>query len=176
MRGKLKKEGEFELFETTPGHQILDLKNQAFYALVEGDQGDLIIYSDADHKKQKSILKGKFYYADFEDDPEFKDMAHLFMEDGAKFRELILPEGLPTESDHQKKLVRTDDKIPKDKVMDHVRGKGNKGGEKQYSEEPEGLRKKTKEELYDLAQEKKIEGRSKMDKEELVNKLKKEDL
>lgn len=172
MRGKLKDEGKYELFKTSHGHEILNLENNDYYALVEGQKGDLIIHSDSDHKKQKTISKGKYYYADFDNDPEFQDMAHIFMEDGSKFRELVLPEGLPTKSDHQKKLVRTDDKLSKDKVMEHVKGKGNKGNEKQYSDRKEGLRAKSKEELYDLAQKHDIEGRSKMDKEELVKNLK----
>ena len=171
MRGDLKKEGKYELFETNHGNEILNLDDKKFYAFVEGDKGDVIVYSDSDHKKKKTISKGKYYYADFEDDPEFKDMRHLFMEDGSKFKEIILPQGLPKEKDYQKKLVRTDEKISKKKVEEHVKGKGNKGSEKQYEGKSEGLRSKTKEELYDLAKEHDIEGRSKMDKEELVKNL-----
>ena len=172
MRGELKKEGKYELFETTHGHQILSLDNQDYYALVEGQQGDIIVHSDSDHKKDHTISKGKFFYADFNDDPEFKDMPHLFMEDGDQYRELVLPEGFPNESNHQKKLVRVKDRLPESKVKEHVKGKGNKGSEEQYQGKAEGLRNKTKEELYDLAQKHDIEGRSKMDKEELINKLK----
>lgn len=171
MRGKLKEEGKYELYKTNHGHDILNLDDENYFAFVNGDQGDVIIKSDSDHKKEKTVSKGKYYYADFKDDPEFKDMRHLFMEDGEKFSEIILPEGLPKESDYQKKLVRTDEKIPKDKVKEHVKGKGNKGSEEQYEGKKEGLRNKTKEELYDKAQEQDIEGRSKMDKEELIKKL-----
>lgn len=173
MRGDLKKEGKYELFKTSHGHEILNLEDKDFYALVEGQQGDIIVHSDSDHKKQRSISKGKYYYADFDNDPEFQDMIHLFMEDGEKYRELVLPEGLPTKSDHQKKLVRTKDKLSKSKVEEHVKGKGNKGNEKQFSDKKEGLRAKTKEELYDLAQKHDIQDRSKMDKEELVKELEK---
>ncbi len=172
MRGKLKEEGNYELYKTNHGHDILNLDDENYFAFVEGDQGDMIIKSDSDHKKEKTVSKGKYYYADFKDDPEFKDMRHLFMEDGEKFREIILPEGLPKESDYQKKLVKTDEKIPKEKVKEHVKGKGNKGSEEQYEGKKEGLRNKTKEELYDKAQKQDIEGRSKMDKEELIKKLK----
>lgn len=173
MRGDLKKEGQYELFRTIHGHHILNLNDKEFYALVEGQQGDIIVHSDSDHKKQESLSKGKYYYADFDNDPEFQDMVHLFMEDGDKFRELILPEGLPTKGDHQKKLVRPKEKLSKSKVLEHVKGKGNKGGERQYSDKKEGLRSRTKEELYDLAQKHDIEARSEMDKEELVKVLEK---
>lgn len=167
----MKKEGNYELFTTTKGHQILNLGDNEFYALVEGQQGDLIINSDADHKKQRSISEGKYYYADFDDDPEFQDVAHLFMEDGSKFRELPLPQGLPTKNDHQKKVIRPGKKLSKEKVMEHVKGRGNKGSEKQYATEKEGLRARSKDELYELARKKNIKGRSKMKKEELVNQL-----
>ena len=172
MRGELEKEGKYELYKTTKGHDILSLDNKKYYALVKGGKGDLIVKSDSDHEKKKSEAKGKYYFADFDDDPEFQDMEHLFLEDGEKFREMILPEGFPTKSDHQKKLVRESKKLSKDKVMDHVKGKGNKGSEKQYKDKKEGLRDKTKEELYDLAQKHDIEGRSKMDKDELIRNLK----
>ena len=171
MRGDLKKEGKYELFKTNHGHDILNLDDENYYAFIKGDKGDMIIKSDSDHKKEKTVSKGKYYYADFEDDPEFKDMRHLFMEDGNKFREIILPEGLPKESDYQKKLVKTDEKISKDKVEEHVKGKGNKGSEEQYAGKKEGLRNKSKEELYDKAKEEGVQGRSKMTKDELIKKI-----
>lgn len=174
MRGKLKKEGKYELFTTTHGHQILNLDDKALYALVEGQRGDIIVHSDADHKKQRTVSKGDYFFVNFNDDPDFQDMPHLFMQDGGKFNELILPNGLPTKNDHQKKLVRGKNKLPKKKVLEHVKGKGNKGREKQYSDQKEGLRTKSKEELYDLAKEHNIKGRSKMKKEELVKELEKE--
>lgn len=173
MRGKLKGEGKYELFRTTKGHDILNLDNNNFYALVEGQQGDIIVASDADHKKDRSLSKGKYYYVDFQDDPEFRDMEHLFMEDGQKFRELVLPQGLPNSNDHQKKLIRGRNGLSRGKVMEHVKGKGNKGSEKQYEGKKENLRTKTKEELYDLAKKHDITGRSKMDKEELIKELEK---
>lgn len=173
MRGKLKKEGNYELFKTTNGNDILNLDDDNFYALVKGQKGDIIVASDADHKKDKSLSKGKYYYADFDNDPEFQDMEHLFMEDGGKYRELLLPEGIPSSSDHQKKLIRESKKISGDKVMEHVKGKGNKGSEKQYQGKKEGLREKTKDELYDLAKKHDVEGRSNMDKNELVKELEK---
>jgi hypothetical protein len=121
MKGELKKEGEYELFKTSRGHQILHLQNQGYYALVKGQKGDIIVKSDSDHEKDKTLSKGKFYYADFEGDEEFQDTPHVFMEDGEEFREIILPEGFPKDKDYQKKLVRTDEKIPRETILEHVR-------------------------------------------------------
>lgn len=172
MRGKLHKHGHYELFKTTHGHQILNLDGKEWFAVVEGQRGDLMVHSDSDHEKEKTLEKGEYYLADFKDDPEFQDMPHLFMEKGDTYIEFVLPNGLPTKSDHQKKLVRSDKQVSKKKVKEHVEGKGNVGHEKQYQDKPEGLRAKSKEELYEEAKKEGIEGRSKMDKEELVQHLK----
>ena len=120
MKGKLEKQGQYELFETTKNHQILTLDQEKWYAIVEGKQGDILVLSDSDHEKKKTLLKGDFYLANFKDDPEFNDIPHLFLQDKNQYREFILPNGLPTQSDHQKKLIRTDEKLPADKVKDHV--------------------------------------------------------
>lgn len=171
MRGKLKKNGNYELFETTKGHQILNLDDKEFYAIVEGQKGDIIVHSDSDHEKKKTLEKGHFYFADFEDDPEFRDLPHLFMESGGKYHEFVLPNGLPSKSNHQKKLVRTEKEVPKGTVEEHVKGEGNKGTEKQYQGKAEGLRTKTKNELYEEAKKRNVKGRSKMKKEDLVKSL-----
>ena len=97
--------------------------------------------------RREKVCQRKYYYADFDNDPEFQDMEHLFMEDGGNFRELLLPEGMPTSGDHQKKLIRESKKLSKDKVMEHVKGRGDKGSEKQYQGKKEGLKEKTKDEL-----------------------------
>lgn len=120
MKGSLKREGEYELFKTSRGHQIIQL-GQEYYALVRGQKGDIIVKSDSDHEKDKTISMGKYYYADFKDDPDFQDTPHLFLEDNKQFREMILPEGFPQEKDYQKKLVRIDEKLPREKVLKHLK-------------------------------------------------------
>lgn len=171
MRGKLKKEGHYTLFQTTKGNQILNLDDQEFFALVSGQKGDIIVRSDADHQKKRTYSEGRFYYVDFKNDPEFRDLPHLFLEDQGKFREMVLPEGFPTQKDKRKKLVRPKGRLPNPKVMEHVKGKGNVGSEKQYVDKAEGLRTRTREELYQLARKHQVKGRSRMSKEELVKHL-----
>lgn len=171
MRGKLENEGHYELFMTTKGHQILNLNDKTFFAVVKGQRGDMLVATDADHQKDKTVKQGKFYLADFKDDPEFRDMPHLFLQEGNKFREWILPNDKPTRGDYQKKLVKTGNLVSKSKVESHVKGKGNAGSEKQYEGRPESLRTKSRNELYGMAQKRNIPGRSKMNKEELVKKL-----
>ena len=179
MKGKLEKEGKYELFETNHGNEILNLNDKDFYAIVNGQKGQILVKSNADHEKKKTIQKGQFYLADFEDDPEFRDMPHLFLKDGSKYSELILPNDVPTKGDHQKKLITTKTKVGEAKVKEHVKGKGNTGSEKttkpkeSKNAEPDDLENLSKQELYDKAKEKNIPNRSKMNKKQLVNELKK---
>lgn len=170
MSNKIYKEGEYELFETTEGHQILHLNKKDWYALVEGQQGQIIVYSDDDHQKDHTLQEGHFYWADFEDDPEFKDVPHLFLEEGKKYKEYILPNGLPTAEDKQKKVIKTKERLSKEKVKSHLKSKG--GNKNQSRQKKEGIAAKTKSALKEMAKEKGIPGRSKMNKAELIKHLK----
>ena len=120
MNKTLKKQGHYELFETTKGHQILTLDEQDWFALIKTNQGELIVRSDSDHEKKKTLQEGDFYLADFHDDPDFNDVPHLFLQEEDQYGELILPNGLPTSQDHQKKLIWTDEKFSEDKIKEHV--------------------------------------------------------
>ncbi|MFW5886915.1 MAG: Rho termination factor N-terminal domain-containing protein [Bacteroidota bacterium] len=171
MRGKMEKKGHYELFETTHGHQILNLNDKYFYAIAKGYKGDILVGTDKDHEKKRTINQGKFYLVDFEDDPEFKDMPHLFLQDGDRYKEWLVPKDTPGKKGDKEKLIKTKHKVGSKKVIEHTEGKGNAGTEKQYRGKPEKLRSKSKNELYHMAQEKDIPGRSKMSKEELVDHL-----
>jgi hypothetical protein len=79
MPAKIQDQGQYELFETTQHHKILVLDQKKWFAAVKGQQGDILVQSDADHRKDHTIQQGKFYIAEFHDDPKFKDMPHLFL-------------------------------------------------------------------------------------------------
>ncbi|HUG16060.1 MAG TPA: hypothetical protein VMM78_13710 [Thermomicrobiales bacterium] len=120
MGANVQKRGEYELFETTKNHRILALNGREWYALVEGQQSPLIVKSDSNHEKQRTLAEGRFYLIDFEDDPDFRDVPHLFLLQDGEYRELILPNGLPTDHDHQKRLVETDETISPNKLRTYV--------------------------------------------------------
>lgn len=121
MQNATEKRGHYDLFETTHGHQILNLNDRDFFAVVEGQKGDILVRSDSDHKKKTSVMKGDFCLVDFQDDPKFNDTPHLFLQESdSQYQEWVLPQGLPSDSDHQKKLVRTDNRVEKDKVERHT--------------------------------------------------------
>jgi hypothetical protein len=117
---KVQQQGPYELFETAHQHRILVLNQNQWFAWVQGQQGELLVHSDADHKKAQTIQKGRFYFVDFEHDPTYKDMPHLFLQKGDYFEEVMLPNGLPTEEDHQKKLVKTDNVLPEGELEEYL--------------------------------------------------------
>ncbi len=120
MTVKINDKGDYELFETTRGHRILVLNGERWFAWVEGQQGEILVHTDSDHEKDHTIQEGEFYLADFEDDPNYRDMPHLFLQNGDRLEELILPNGLPTEQDKQKKIVSTDETVPQDELTSHL--------------------------------------------------------
>lgn len=120
MPVKVREEGNYELFETTNRNEILVLNGEKWYALVEGQAGDIIVLSDSDHEKRKTLRKGPFYLVDFDEDPKFKDMTHLFLGTDGSYEEAVLPQDLPTRRDKQKKLVRTDAGMTKRELEEYL--------------------------------------------------------
>ncbi len=121
MSANVRAKGNYELFETTHGHRILVLNDKQWYAWVEGQKGEILFLSDSDHEKGHTVQEGEFYLAEFEDDPEFRNnQPHLFLQKGNGFQELIVPNGLPTENDNQKRVVSTDETVAKDDLKDHL--------------------------------------------------------
>jgi Protein of unknown function (DUF2795) len=121
MPVKVQAQGHYELFETTHQHRILVLDHKQWFAWVQGQQGELLVYSDADHQKDHTIHTGQFYLVDFEHDPMYKDRPHLFLQAGDCYAEVMLPNGLPTEEDHQKQLVTTDNTLARDELAEYLK-------------------------------------------------------
>lgn len=120
MSVNVEDKGNYELFETTHGHRILVLNGERWFAWVEGQKGEILVLSDSDHEKDHTFQEGDFYLSDFEDDPKFQDNPHLFLERDDNFQELIVPNGLPTEHDNQKKVVSTDETVGKGELKEHL--------------------------------------------------------
>ncbi len=120
MAVKVRDKGNYELFVTDEGHRILALNNERWFAWVEGNQGEILVRSDSDHKKDRTLQEGRFYVADFEDDPKFRDVPHLFLQKGDRYQEVIIPNGLPTDQDQQKKVIRTDETLSEEDLEAHL--------------------------------------------------------
>ncbi|NJK86703.1 MAG: hypothetical protein HC906_12760 [Bacteroidales bacterium] len=114
-------------------------------------------------KEKKNLMQGKYLLVDFNNDPEFKDIPHLFLEKGNKFQEWILPNEVPKNKGDKVKLIRTKNKIDSQKIYDHINKEPKNAGN--------SLKSKSKSELMELAKNKNIKGRSKMKKDELVEEL-----
>lgn len=116
----VQEKGSYELIETTNGNRILVLEGELWYAWVEGRQGEILVQSDADHERRRTLQEGRFYVVAFEDDPAFRDVPHLFLEKEGRFQEIVLPNGLPTEQDVQKKIIATDHMIDSATLERHL--------------------------------------------------------
>jgi hypothetical protein len=165
MQNKVEREGQYELFLTTNDNTILTLDESLWFAIAEGQQGDIIVKSNSDHSKKETLQKGRYYLVDFNDDPVFRDMPHLFLENESDhFDEWILPKGLPSRRDKQVKLVKASHTITGSKLKSHLERKSQGTGRRE-------LEKKSRSSIYQIAKEKKIKGRSRMTKDELIDAL-----
>jgi hypothetical protein len=113
--------GRYELFKTNHRHRILVLGGRKWYALVRGQQGQLIVRTSSDHVKSETLQRGRYYYVDFRRDPTFEDQPHLFLQKDERFREIILPDGFPTRTDPQKRVVLTRKSIAAEELERYLR-------------------------------------------------------
>lgn len=126
-----REEGDYELFLTTNQNRILVLDGKKWAAWVEGQAGEILVETDEQHQKERTLEKGKFMMLDFEEDPTFKDMPHLFLEKNGAYREVMLPQGWPDAQNRQKKIINTEHEIAKDDLEDYISGDMPRGeGEK----------------------------------------------
>ena len=120
MTATVQRRGRYSLFETPRQNRILVLGQDQWFAWVGGQQGDLLVRSDREHERDRTLQEGEFYLVDFNNDPDFNDAPHLFLEKNGEFVEVILPNGLPTDNDSQKKVVGTEKTISREKLSRHV--------------------------------------------------------
>lgn len=134
----VQKEGQYERFETTKGNEILVLNGEMWYSIVEGQSGEIAVLTDADHQKRRTLQDGRFYLTDFEEDPTFRDVPHLFLEADSHYEEAILPNGLPTSGDKQKKIIRTDDTISTEELEEYLQNPAPAGSGDERMGRPRG--------------------------------------
>lgn len=108
MTATIQRQGRYTLFETPNKNRILSLGDNLWFAWVGGQQGELLVRSDNDHERERIIRAGEYYLVHFENDPSFTDVPHLFLGHDGVFSEVILPNGLPTDDDTQKRVVGTE--------------------------------------------------------------------
>lgn len=176
MENKVSKYGNYEMFLTTKNHTILCLDEKEWFAVVEGQQGTIIVGSDSDHQKSSDLGKGKYILVEFNDDPDFKDIPHLFLQKSEKYEEWILPQEFPSGKGDKRKVVVTSEKINGNEIDAHIDKKiaGNTSDRKSNESKRKPvneLKTKSKDELLKLAKEKGLKSSSKMKKNELVKEL-----
>lgn len=120
MTAKIQRQGRYTLFETPNENRILSLGNELWFAWVGGEQGELLVRSEREHERERTIHEGEYYLVQFEDDASFTDVPHLFLGHNGEFREVILPNGLPTDDDTQKRVVSTDKAVSAEELKQHL--------------------------------------------------------
>ncbi|KAF0095207.1 MAG: hypothetical protein E1N59_1253 [Puniceicoccaceae bacterium 5H] len=126
MSVNIRQQGDYELFETPHDHQILVLDHKQYFAWVRGQQGEILVGSDSDHNKDAACQKGRYYFADFEDEADFQDMPHLFLQDGRSYDSLVLPKGLPSSKGDRQRVIRNEKDVGK-KSLERALQEANKG-------------------------------------------------
>lgn len=120
MTATVQRRGRYTLFETPRQNRILSLGDGLWFAWVQGEQGEILVRSDSDHERDQTVQQGEYYLVEFKDDASFTDVPHLFLERDGEFQELILPNGLPTDDDTQKRVVGTDKSISREELERHI--------------------------------------------------------
>jgi hypothetical protein len=105
--------GRYALMQDAHGHRFLVLNDERWFVWIEGQKSPLIVRTGPGHEKLRTVRRGRFYLVDFQDDPNFRDMPHLFLQSGERYQEFLLPNGLPDERDPQKRFVVTRNFLPK---------------------------------------------------------------
>lgn len=139
MTATVQRHGRYTLFETSRENRILSLGDELWFAWIKGQQGEILVSSDSEHERAKTIQQGEYYLVDFENDPSFTDVPHLFLERESEFQEVILPNGLPDGGDNQKRVVATDKTIEREELERHLgtAGLSTDGGETRTTEDGE---------------------------------------
>lgn len=120
MTTRVTRSGQYELFRTTNDNRILALDND-YFALTTGQKGEMLVGSDPDHEKKETIQKGSYKLVEFEDDPKFQDIPHLFLEKDGKYDEVVVPRGIPSGTGDQQRFIYTDHHLDMNEVEDYVR-------------------------------------------------------
>jgi hypothetical protein len=116
MGVRVKAAGRYQLREDEHRHRFLVLDGKHWYVWISGQQSPILVRSPRAHPASRPVQRGRYYLVDFKDDPEFRDLPHLFLQKGERYQELLLPNGLPTARDPQKRLVLTRKLLPPSKV------------------------------------------------------------
>lgn len=113
---RIEDKGRYALLEDAHGHRFLVLNDARWFVWIEGQKSPLLVRTGPGHEKLRTARRGRFYLVDFQEDPNFRDLPHLFLQSGERYREFLLPNGLPDERDPQKRFVVTRKYIAKDEL------------------------------------------------------------
>lgn len=121
--------GTYELIETLSGTTLLGFNGEEWYAWVEEEEGELLVLTDDNYGRRRMINQGEALLVNFEREPGYRDMPHLFLGRPGNYEECLLPNGLPDQNDTQKRIIPTGSAIGKDELERHMESAGSDHGE-----------------------------------------------
>ncbi|MEW6736318.1 MAG: DUF2795 domain-containing protein [Acidobacteriota bacterium] len=110
-------QGHYELFLTNNNNKILVLDDKNWFAWDASDAGGQIIFSDNNHRRARTLQSGQYYLVDINRENRFKDSRYLFIENDNQFQILLLPDGLPTETNTQTSIIKPNETISTDNLI-----------------------------------------------------------
>lgn len=116
MRAEIKARGGYEFFETDHGHTMLSLDDGRRFVWLEGDEGEILAPIEEEPVRARTRHSGEFVVVDFAGDPEFRDMLHLFLELEGAYHEFMLPDGLPSGADLERRIIRTGETLQREEL------------------------------------------------------------
>ena len=85
MKVQIRKDGNYEMFQTIKGHSVICLDNQEWYAKIK----NYLVRSDPSQQKTKELISGKYLLVESRDGIN-NEILHLFLLKKNDFEELIL--------------------------------------------------------------------------------------
>lgn len=128
---EIKRVGQFELFRSVDGEQILSLDGEHFL-LIEGPKGENMVARRGDFEVEQRLEVGEYRFAVSQG--EEREDAHLLLKRNGHFQVVIFPEGLPTMEGEPQTYVPLDENIQIDEVEVYVQSvQSGHGGERERS-------------------------------------------
>ena len=132
MGANVRTEGNYEIFRSKQGEQILSLEGKQF-VLTEGPKGEDMVVRQGDFDQEQVLASGEYKFVASAPRKSPREDARLFLKRDGHYQVVIFPEGLPGMGEEPRRCLRSDD-AGIDEVETYVRamepGYGGYGGER----------------------------------------------
>ena len=132
MGANVRAEGNYEIFRSQQGEQVLSLEGKQF-VLTEGPKGEDMVVRQGDFDQEQVLASGEYKFVPSAPRKSPREEARLFLKHGEYYQVVVFPEGLPGMGEEPRRCLRIED-AGVDEVESYVRamepGPGGYGGER----------------------------------------------